>query len=157
AGTHRVGRIGPGNTITEYVPPDNDGAYKVTAVAPDGGLWTTTPFAVNFSGLSGFFLQSSLIDRVALSAMPLDSPRTISVPPAAPPAVRTTADGYQTVSGFPLNVAAPGLLGNDHPGLGSSLTAVLASGPAHGSVALQADGSFTYTPAAGFAGTDQFT
>ncbi|MCD6304247.1 MAG: tandem-95 repeat protein, partial [Planctomycetes bacterium] len=37
------------------------------------------------------------------------------------------------------------------------LTYALAAGPAHGSVQLDADGAFTYTPAAGFAGTDSFT
>ena len=37
------------------------------------------------------------------------------------------------------------------------LTAVLVSGPAHGTLTLNADGSFTYTPAANFNGTDSFT
>src|SRR6185312_15691234 len=36
-------------------------------------------------------------------------------------------------------------------------TAVLAAGPAHGTLALNADGSFTYTPAANYYGTDSFT
>jgi hypothetical protein len=31
------------------------------------------------------------------------------------------------------------------------------SGPAHGTLTLNADGSFTYTPAAGYSGTDSFT
>jgi VCBS repeat-containing protein len=34
---------------------------------------------------------------------------------------------------------------------------VLGSGPAHGTLALNANGSFTYTPAANFNGTDTFT
>jgi VCBS repeat-containing protein len=38
----------------------------------------------------------------------------------------------------------------------STLTAVLAAPPSHGSLVLNADGSFTYTPAAGFAGSDSF-
>jgi VCBS repeat-containing protein len=37
------------------------------------------------------------------------------------------------------------------------LTAVLVSGPAHGTVTLNANGAFTYTPAANFNGTDSFT
>jgi carboxypeptidase Q len=37
------------------------------------------------------------------------------------------------------------------------LTAAIASQPAHGKVTLNADGTFTYTPKAGFAGTDSFT
>jgi len=37
------------------------------------------------------------------------------------------------------------------------LTAVLVSGPAHGTLTLNPDGSFTYTPAENFCGEDSFT
>ena len=40
---------------------------------------------------------------------------------------------------------------------GTTLTATLGASPAHGTVALAADGSFTYTPNADFNGTDSFT
>jgi VCBS repeat-containing protein len=40
---------------------------------------------------------------------------------------------------------------------GDELTAVLVSGPGSGSLALNSDGSFSYTPNAGFTGTDSFT
>lgn len=49
--------------------------------------------------------------------------------------------------------AAHGVLGND-PELS---TAILVEGPSHGAVVLDADGSFNYTPAPGFSGTDTFT
>ena len=39
---------------------------------------------------------------------------------------------------------------------GDGLTALLASGPSHGSLALNADGSFTYEPAPDYHGTDTF-
>ena len=39
----------------------------------------------------------------------------------------------------------------------STLTAVLVSGPAHGSLTLNPDGSFGYTPAANYNGLDSFT
>ena len=57
------------------------------------------------------------------------------------------------------DVAAPtGVLSNDTDADGTaSLTAAVVTGPAHGKLALAADGSFTYTPAAGFTGTDTFT
>ena len=55
-------------------------------------------------------------------------------------------------------VAAPGVLSNDSdPDAGDSLSAVKITDPQSGSVTLNANGSFTYTPAAGFAGTDSFT
>ncbi len=51
-----------------------------------------------------------------------------------------------------------GVLANDtDPQPSTSLTAQLVSGASHGSVALNSDGSFTYTPTAGFKGTDSFT
>jgi hypothetical protein len=49
------------------------------------------------------------------------------------------------------------VLGNDSDADGDPLTALKASDPLHGSVALNAYGSFDYTPDAGFAGTDSFT
>jgi VCBS repeat-containing protein len=54
-------------------------------------------------------------------------------------------------------VPANGVLANDVSANGNALTAVLASGPAHGTVSLNADGSFTYTPTANFVGSDSFT
>jgi VCBS repeat-containing protein len=56
-----------------------------------------------------------------------------------------------------LTVAAPGVLGNDSDPDGDTLTAVLVSGPSHGTLTLNPDGSFTYTPAENFFGTDYFT
>ena len=40
---------------------------------------------------------------------------------------------------------------------GDTLTAAWLTAPAHGSIALNADGSFTYTPAANYNGPDSFT
>jgi hypothetical protein len=46
------------------------------------------------------------------------------------------------------------VLGND---AGNTLSAVLVSGVAHGQIQLQPSGSFTYQPATGYVGEDQFT
>src|SRR5690606_13516660 len=40
---------------------------------------------------------------------------------------------------------------------GDALTAAVVTGPAHGALALAADGGFTYTPDADYAGADAFT
>ncbi len=48
-------------------------------------------------------------------------------------------------------------MANDREAGGSALTATLVSAPAHGTLSLQADGTFTYRPAAGFVGADTFT
>ena len=67
-------------------------------------------------------------------------------------------DGYATDEDTPLTVATPGVLGNDTDAQNDPLTATLVSGPAHAaSFTLNADGSFSYTPAANFNGSDSFT
>ena len=58
-----------------------------------------------------------------------------------------------TVSG--ITIAAPGVLANDVTDAATS--AQLVTQAANGTVSLNADGSFTYTPNAGFAGDDSFT
>ena len=40
---------------------------------------------------------------------------------------------------------------------GDPLSAILVTGPAHGTLSLNAEGAFTYTPAANFNGADTFT
>ena len=56
-----------------------------------------------------------------------------------------------------LNVAAPGVLGNDtDDGIGP-LQAILEEGPKYGTLNLRADGSFVYTPNPGFNREDKFT
>ncbi len=67
-------------------------------------------------------------------------------------------DAYAGFENAPLSAPAPGVLGNDLLGTGGgALTAILASGPTNGSLTLNADGSFTYAPNAGFVGNDAFT
>jgi VCBS repeat-containing protein len=80
---------------------------------------------------------------------------TLSVTPVndTPTAVDDT---YSTPQGVVLTVAAPGVLGNDSD-VDGTITAALVSGPTGGAVALNANGSFTYTPSPGFSGTDTFT
>src|SRR5437667_11638028 len=56
-----------------------------------------------------------------------------------------------------LTITAPGVLGNDTDVDSPALTAVVVTGPGHGALTLNANGSFTYTPAANFNGSDSFT
>ena len=53
--------------------------------------------------------------------------------------------------------AASGVLANDSDPAAYPLTASLVGRPAHGSLTCNADGSFTYTPAANYLGPDTFT
>lgn len=81
----------------------------------------------------------------------------LSEGPPANTAPSGAADAYDTDEGESLTVAAPGVLGNDTDVDGDDLTATGATQPANGEVTFSADGSFTYTPEAGFSGTDTFT
>ncbi len=74
-----------------------------------------------------------------------------SQPPVA------VADTYTTPEDVPLNVAVPGVLTNDSDVDGDPLSAVKVSDAANGSVTLNANGSFTYTPNANYNGSDSFT
>lgn len=65
-------------------------------------------------------------------------------------------DRYDTPAGTKLVVAAPGVLANDSDPDGDPLEAVLVAEPGSGSLALKADGAFTFVPAAGFHGNVTF-
>ncbi len=66
-------------------------------------------------------------------------------------------DDSYTISTGLLIVGAKGVLANDTDLNGDPLTAVLVSGPAHGDLSLNPDGSFVYAPDANFTGSDSFT
>ncbi len=76
---------------------------------------------------------------------------TVAAAPAGTPTAAN--DAYATNEDTPLAVAAPGVLGNDSAGT----TASLLSGTGHGSLVLNPDGGFSYTPQANYYGPDSFT
>ena len=100
--------------------------------------------------------------------MAVDSRGT--TPDSAPATVTINVDGvndapvaiddpYQVQQGLPLNVAAPGILGNDTDADGDSLTVAILVDPLPantGSLTFNGDGSFSYD-AEGFSGVTQFT
>lgn len=66
-------------------------------------------------------------------------------------------DSYATPVNTPLTVAAPGVLANDNSNGGGAMTASLETGPASGTLVLNSNGGFTYTPSSGFSGAVTFT
>ena len=68
-----------------------------------------------------------------------------SPPSTTPPAA--AADAYTTAEDTALTVAAPGVLGNDSDPTATHSPRCWRHGPAHGTVMLNPNGSFTYTPA----------
>jgi VCBS repeat-containing protein len=128
-----------------------DGPAHGTVTLNADGSFTYTPEA-NFNGADGFTYQAN--DGSADSTV---AAVTITVDPVNDPPV-AVSDSYSTATDAPLNVnAAAGVLANDTDVDGDSLAATLVAGPQHGTLTLNADGSFTYTPASGYAGADQFS
>jgi VCBS repeat-containing protein len=82
---------------------------------------------------------------------------TITVDPVNDASAVAVNDAYNTDEDVTLNVVAPGVLGNDTDVDGDPLTAVLDTGPISGTLTLNSDGSFQYTPDADFNGTDTFS
>lgn len=120
-----------------YAEIINDGGWKVYQLPADGVPWgvavTDRAYVVDWNRQK--LVRTSLFEN----------------PPVA------QDDSYSTDEDTPLSVPAPGVLSNDSDLDGDPLMAYKQSNPLHGSVILNEDGSFTYTPASGFYGSDSFT
>ena len=112
------------------------------------GTFTYVP-AYYFAGVDTFSYTAS---DGTLSSAPATV--TITVNGLIPAA---HADAYSVNAGVTLTISAPGVLGNDSSADGGALSAELVTGPSNGTLTLNADGSFSYTPTAGFYGTDSFS
>lgn len=126
-------------TYTLSVPPSNG----VVVLNPDGTFTYTPNF--NFFGIDNFsVLVSDGKGGTATSNV------QVGVPVAAP----VTSDVTLNTN---TNIPVSGQVIATDP-QGETLTYTVSAGPANGSVALNsADGTFTYTPNPGFAGTDTFS
>lgn len=80
---------------------------------------------------------------------------TAPTPPNSAPVV--VDDNYTVDANATLTVPGEGVLANDSDPDNDPLTAVLVSDVSNGVLTLNPNGSFTYTPSAGFVGTDSFT
>ena len=109
--------------------------------------------AVNFSGDASFTYTASDGDVSSAAATATLQVTAVNDAPTA------AADIYSAASGQALAVTADaGVLKNDGDvDPGTTLQALQVQGPANGSLVLNANGSFNYTPNAGFSGTDSFT
>jgi uncharacterized repeat protein (TIGR01451 family) len=146
-----------GQTVTFLVENNNGSLFSgQPAVSPDGTL-TYAP-AKDASGTATVSVRLKDDGGTEGGGIDTSAPRSFAItvrevndPPAA------TDDAYATDGGRTLRVDAPGVLANHSDPDGDALSAALVSGPSRGELALNADGSFYYTPNRGFGGTDSFT
>src|SRR5204863_216537 len=136
-----------GNLLTAIVvaPPAN-GTVTLNA----DGSFTYAPNA-NFNGSDGFTYKANDGTTDSNTATVTIAVSAVNDAPVA------VNDSYGTTEDTPLTIAAPGVLGNDTDVDGNPLTAAVVAQPAHGTLTVNANGSFTYTPALNFNGIDGFT
>lgn len=135
---------GLGSPTVSVVSRPTDGLLRL---GPDG--------SVEYAPDSGFTGTDAFTYRVENAFGITDTATvTVEVRPITPPTA--VGDRYTTAEGESLSVSAPGVLADDVDADGDSLSASLVAGPTDGSLSLSADGSFRYTPDAGFTGLDGF-
>ncbi len=140
-----------GPTTTLSLLSVSDGRYGTVTIQDNKAVYW--PIA-DFHGTDSF-------TYIAWDGVNQSNAATVSITVTSVEDVPTAgADAYTLPAGSRLVVdsAAQGVLASDYDGDGDPLTAhlVTGSGPAHGTLAFNADGTFDYTPQAGFIGTDSF-
>ena len=135
---------GDSRTVTSVT----QGTNGSVAINPNGTV-TYTPNA-GFGGSDSFSYSISDGKGGTSSA-------TVSVGVGSNAAPVAGDDAYSIDEDAVLTVAAPGVQANDTDANGDALTVSLVSGVSHGTLTLNANGSFTYTPSADYFGSDSFT
>jgi len=128
------------------VPVSADGSYIIEGVA--NGVYTVKPLLTGYSfepkeRLVNIMNQN--ISGVNFTALKCEKGLV---------AIR---DAYALTYGMPLNISAPGVLGNDSFDSNNNVSAVCLEPTTHGSLNFRKNGSFTYSPNDAFEGNDCFT
>jgi VCBS repeat-containing protein len=135
----------PGDSITYAWDLDGDGQY-------DDGSEATIEFCVGPGLGTAYDICLRVTDSFGLTDIACTTVTVVAnIAPVA------ANDVYGTDEDTALNVPAVGVLANDTDANLDPLTAVLVTGPSHGTLTLNSDGSFTYVPDADWTGTDSFT
>jgi VCBS repeat-containing protein len=143
-------------TLTGSDPDGDPLTFSVVAGPSNGTLSGTPPDLtytpnLNYNGPDSFTYRANDGQADSNTATVTIVVNAVNDPPTA------VDDSYTTDEGTTLNMAAPGVLGNDSDPEGDPLTAVLVSGVSNGSLSLNSDGSLSYTPNTNFNGSDSFT
>ena len=136
--------------------PDGDPLTSAIVDAPLHGVLSGTFPSLTYTPAPNYYGSDSFTFRVndgTVNSNTATVDITVLMDANNPVAVN---DAYSVDQGGTLVVAAPGVLANDLEYDPVHTAISLFSGPSHGVVTLMIDGGFTYTPAAGFSGTDTF-
>ncbi len=154
------------------IPYTADGGYYEVLASKNTGLYTSvgktadkSAGGITITGLQTGATYSFLVRTFTpkhsgqSNDVTSDTSDAVTATPTANQPPVAANDSYTTQQGTPLTVdAAHGLLANDSDPDGTPLKVGAISTASPGSkLALNLDGSFTYTPAPGFAGTETFT
>ncbi|MBC7967931.1 MAG: cadherin domain-containing protein, partial [Fuerstia sp.] len=129
----------------------NSGNGRFVIDANTGIIRVAIGAVLNFETASSHLVTVRTTDAAGMS---YDESFTITVTDANDAPVATD-DGFTALQLMTLRPVS-GVLVNDSDEDGQQLTAVLASGPSHGTVVLRADGTFSYLASGVFSGVDSF-
>ncbi len=155
-----VGTPGSINVLANDTDPDHDPLTVTTPTptAAHGTVSCTAAGICTYTPAAGYVGPDSFDYTITDGNGGFDT-ATVSVTvfqPNRPPV--GNPDSYTTPQDTTLIVpAATGVLANDTDPDGNALTASKVGDPSHGAVVLNADGSFAYTPVAGYSGPNSFT
>ncbi|MBI4998623.1 MAG: S8 family serine peptidase [Rhodocyclales bacterium] len=131
-------------------------SYALTQGPAGMGIDAATGLISWLPGAAQAGMQAVTVEVTDAPGLATSQSFTINVASAnAAPAAGN--DGYQMMQGGSLSINAPGVLGNDSDANGDALTAVLETAPASGTLTLNANGSFVYTPVSTYSGTLSFS
>jgi hypothetical protein len=141
----------PGATVTLNTSGLPQGAAMTPSLPISGGPGVTSSFSWTPAKLQvgTHVIAYSVVDNTGFQTLASMTVNVIQTD------IIAANDPYSIGKNGTLTIPAPGVLGNDISEDGSPLTALLVSNPAHGSLAFNADGSFTYSPG-GHVGTVSF-
>ena len=155
-----------GSTATAGIVDEVGAIAEITPLGSSEALVFSVPFISTSPGTATFqsdpaeespahdFLLYGKADPVPVEEVVFGSTQLI-VEEGDPPVA--SDDVFVTDEDVSLSVSAPGILNNDSDPDGNSVTAQLVDGPANGSLTLNSDGSFEYTPNSDYFGSDSFT
>lgn len=151
------------NLATSIQPgyPNTSGNLYITVSNNNNGLFSAQPYVsssgtLTYTPAAGQHGAATVSVTLSNSMTGLSSTQSLSLNVVA--AATANPEIYVVGASGGSAAAAPGVLGNDtNPNSGWAMTPGITSTPAYGSLSLNTDGSFTYTPNGSFQGIDHFT